>query len=460
MVAILLFIIWVNILPPLASLFFNRLYSWPLDFGVCGPDGQPLLGPHKSWRGLLASLAGGAALAPLLGWSWQLGLAASALAMAGDLLTSLGKRRFKLASGRVVPLVDHLLESLLPALFLGARLQLAWWQVGLACLLFIVLASGGVRLWHALIFKPSPKNSPRLVRSPVRYREWRACHEPLARWQTMLNLTSLLSNQVVLAPLFKAAGLYERGLANTLAPEVTPRHFSCPGLPKSFAGLRILLLTDLHLDGVTGLGEVMGRQLSGLEVDLCLVGGDLRMKTYGAMAPCLRELKELLPQIKSRHGIFAVLGNHDCIEMVPELEDCGLTMLVNDNWCLEEDGERLWLVGLDDPHYYMVDNVPLAMRQVGQGEFSIVLAHSPEAYRGAAAHGANLYLCGHTHGGQICLPGGRPLLTNSRAPRYTAKGHWRFQNMQGYTSRGAGASGVPLRFNCPGELTLITLQDA
>ena len=98
-----------------------------------------------------------------------------------------------------------------------------------------------------------------------------------------------------------------------------------------------------------------------------------------------------------------------------------------------------------------------AFRDVPAQAFTIFLAHSPEAYQQAAQCQAQLYLCGHTHGGQICLPERGPILTNSRAPRFTASGSWQYRNMQGYTSRGAGPSGIPLRFNCPGEIALITL---
>jgi predicted MPP superfamily phosphohydrolase len=98
-----------------------------------------------------------------------------------------------------------------------------------------------------------------------------------------------------------------------------------------------------------------------------------------------------------------------------------------------------------------------AFRDVPGQAFTIFLAHSPEAYKEAARCQAQLYLCGHTHGGQICLPERGPLLTNSKAPRFTAAGSWQHQEMTGYTSRGAGPSGIPLRFNCPGEISLITL---
>lgn len=135
-----------------------------------------------------------------------------------------------------------------------------------------------------------------------------------------------------------------------------------------------------------------------------------------------------------------------------------MLMLVNDSWKLEKDGQALWLVGIDDPHYYKVEDLAMAFRKVDAQGCCIFLAHSPEACHSAAAYSPGLYLCGHTHAGQIRLPGRGPLITNSRAPRYTAEGRWLVKGMQGYTNRGVGASGVPLRFNCPGEITIITLR--
>ena len=115
----------------------------------------------------------------------------------------------------------------------------------------------------------------------------------------------------------------------------------------------------------------------------------------------------------------------------------------------------------DSPHSYKTADAGEAFRDVPAQAFTIFLAHSPETYREASQFQAQLYLCGHTHGGQICLPARvkrGPILTNSRAPRFTASGNWQYQEMQGYTSRGAGSSSIPLRFNCTSEITLITLS--
>jgi predicted MPP superfamily phosphohydrolase len=89
---------------------------------------------------------------------------------------------------------------------------------------------------------------------------------------------------------------------------------------------------------------------------------------------------------------------------------------------------------------------------------SILLSHTPEIYRQAAHAQFSVMLCGHTHGGQICLPGGYPLTLDAKCPRYLGAGPWRYHNMVGYTSRGSGTSIVKARFNCLPEITLHRLR--
>jgi predicted MPP superfamily phosphohydrolase len=455
---ITLFLLWINLLPPLAALILGEYGNRPLDRDRRWRDGRPLFGRHKTIRGILAAIVGGTAVFPLLGVPWFTAAIAALLAMVGDLLSSFGKRRLNLPSGSIAPFLDQIFECLLPALYLGHVLRLSPWQVFAVVLCFIPVAYLGSCFWTYISYRPAPVNYPRIIRSTVRLREWRSCHVPLARWQVLLNLSSFLSYRILYTWFFRLAGLQERGKRNVLDMEVVETTLTFPDLPAGFDGYRILFLTDLHLDGLEGLTDRLIKRIRDLEVDLCLVGGDIRMETYGPMAPCLRRLRRLLKHVRSRHGILGVLGNHDCIEMNPDFEEAGMIMLVNDAWPISEKGGRIWIVGVDDPHYYRVDDTAHAFRSVAVDEFSIFLAHSPEAYQSAAAYGARLYLCGHTHGGQICLPGRGPILTNSRAPRFTAIGTWRYGEMVGYTCKGAGASGVPLRFNCPGEISLITLR--
>jgi hypothetical protein len=95
---------------------------------------------------------------------------------------------------------------------------------------------------------------------------------------------------------------------------------------------------------------------------------------------------------------------------------------------------------------------------IPDGEFSILISHTPEVYRQAALAGFNLLLSGHTHGGQICLPGGIPITLDSVLPRFMGSGAWKYGSLIGYTSVGAGSSIVPVRFNCPPEITLHHLR--
>lgn len=452
------FLLWLNFLPPLANILWGERFNRPLDNNRLWFDQHPIFGGHKTIRGILASVLGGTAVAPFIGVAFPVAAAAALLAMAGDLLSSFIKRRFNMKSGGNVIVLDQIFESLFPIFLLKGVLQLAWIQVSMILLCFISVAFLGSCFWNFIMFGTPPENYPRVIRSTVRLREWRACHIPLARWQTLLNMSSFLGHYALYNWFFKLAGLQEKGHRNVLDIRVEERDFYFTDLPHSFDGFRILLLTDLHLDGLSGLTEELARKIQDKDVDLCLLGGDIRMKTYGPMAPCLRKLRCLLPQIRSRHGILGVLGNHDCIEMTVDLEETGLIMLINDSWEICRSGESLWVVGVDDPHYYKVDDAEHAFQDVPEQAFTIFLAHSPEAYKTAADFHPRLYLCGHTHGGQICLPGRGPIFTNSRAPRFTAMGCWQYKGMTGYTSRGAGASGVPLRFNCPGEITLMTLR--
>ena len=456
-IRIALFLIWANFLPALTKILLRRRFNRTLDNGLKWFDNRPIFGSHKTIRGILASLVGSTAVFPLLGVSWKVAMTAAMLAMVGDLTTSFIKRRLNLHSGQDIWVLDHFLESFFPVLYLRPYFQLSWFQVFWVLILFIVLAYHGSKFWKFILFRPPLKTYPRTIRSSVRLREWRSCHRPRSRVHALCNLSTFLSDQIALTMIFKICGLHTKGVRNTLDVCVEKRRLHFPTLPEDFDNFRILLLTDLHLDGLPDLTDGIIDKIKDLEYDLCLFGGDIRMKTYGAMEPCMKQLKRLLSHIETEYPVLGVLGNHDCIEMTPDLEKAGMLMLINDSWPISKNGSQIWVVGVDDPHYYRVHDARRAYREVPPGQFTIFLAHSPEAYREAAFYHAKLYLCGHTHGGQMCLPTGKPLLTNSRAPRYTAVGLWSYDGMTGYTSRGVGASSIPLRFNCPGEIALLTL---
>ena len=133
-------------------------------------------------------------------------------------------------------------------------------------------------------------------------------------------------------------------------------------------------------------------------------------------------------------------------------------MLLNESEAIVRGDEQIFLAGIDDAHYYRVDNIEKAASLIPRNAFSILLSHTPEIYRQAAHADFRLLLSGHTHGGQVCLPGSVPFTLDSALPRYLGSGAWKYHNMDGYTSVGVGSSIVPVRFNCPPEITLHYLR--
>ena len=158
--------------------------------------------------------------------------------------------------------------------------------------------------------------------------------------------------------------------------------------------------------------------------------------------------------------IFGVLGNHDTIQMVPTMEAMGIMILLNECETISRGDQHIYLAGIDDAHFYRVDNIEQAALHIPENAFSILLSHTPEVYRQAAHAKFNLMLSGHTHGGQLCLPGSIPIKLEAALPRRMGAGAWRYQNMTGYTSVGAGSSVLPVRLNCPPEITLHCLRRA
>ncbi len=266
------------------------------------------------------------------------------------------------------------------------------------------------------------------------------------------------SLHVLLYTLLKLTGLYGLGNRQFLDLKTEVVEWALPDLPPAFDGYRILQLSDLHLDLDTKLTPRIIESLSKLDYDICVLTGDFRAATSGPHDLVVEEMGKIYPHIKA--PCFAILGNHDFIEEVAELEALGINFLLNENveLQLEEDEASIHLVGIDDSSFYETENFERAIGNIDDAAFKILLAHSPDVYRRAASLGFALQLSGHTHGGQICLPGGIPLLRICRCPAAMIAGRWEHQGMLGYTSRGTGSCGVPVRFFCPPEITLHTLR--
>lgn len=254
-------------------------------------------------------------------------------------------------------------------------------------------------------------------------------------------------------------GLYAKGVRNARNIGLNRLELVFDDLPREFDGFRILQLSDLHFDALPETTESTLRLVYGLAVDLCVLTGDYRCDVAGPFAQILPTMEELVSRLSSRHGIYAVLGNHDCAGMVEPFEARGISMLINETIELRRNGARIHLTGTDDAHYYYTDEASSALRRTPDG-FKIALVHSAELAHVAADSGFRLYLTGHTHGGQVCLPGGRPIITHMTCNRGYASGLWRHGNMTGYTSTGVGVSALPVRYGTRGEVALITLRRA
>ncbi len=255
---------------------------------------------------------------------------------------------------------------------------------------------------------------------------------------------------------FKITGLYRRGIRNALDIRLNRIEIPLAGLPRAFDGYRILHISDLHFGSLAGLGERVLGLVEKVECDLCVMTGDYTEEWGAAPEKGIADLERLTGVISPPDGIVAVLGNHDSGRLVEPLRRLGVTVLVNDGMDIRRGEDRLHLTGTDDVHYFFSPDAEAALAAAPDG-FKIALVHSPEIAGLAARAGYALYLTGHTHGGQVCLPGGRPVITKIRRHRAYAKGLWRCGGMVGYTNSGAGVSALPLRFNSPGEVALIVL---
>jgi uncharacterized protein len=273
-----------------------------------------------------------------------------------------------------------------------------------------------------------------------------------------LHLENWYSIHTLMRLALTLVGLHGRGRRNALRIQLRRNDVVLTSLPVALDGYTLLHLSDLHLDMSESHLERLIQCVRGLRYDLCVLTGDFRFRTFGPYTPAIDALAKLRPHL--RQQTYAVLGNHDTIRMVPRMEALGIHVLINESVRIERANVAMYLAGIDDAHYFRTHNFHQAAQGIPREACAVLLSHTPEPYRQAADAGFSLMLCGHTHGGQICLPGGVPIITDSDAPRAYAKGPWRFRSMIGYTSVGCGSSMVDVRLNCLPEITLHRLRNA
>jgi hypothetical protein len=433
-------------------------WSVPVDRGVKFRDGQPFLGSHKTVRGVVGGILAGGVGALMLNLPLWVGLWTGILSMAGDLLNSFIKRRLGKTEGRQFLVMDQFLEGVLPLGVLVVWAQLSLVGGIFLLLIFIITAHVGAKFLTQVLRSEPFAGYTRRLRSRTRFREWRGCQTIGYPFHPIINFERTLYYHAFMKTVFKGLGLYEQGKRNALDIQYRELAFVFPDLPPAFDQYTILFISDLHLDCMERITEKARDLVSKLSPDLCILGGDYRTEVWGSYAVALENMESLLSDISPKDGIFAVLGNHDCLEMVTPLRKNGVQFLVNDNAVIERSGERIWIAGVDDPYYFEGHDLEDAFAGIPENGFSILAAHTPAIFNAAAGFGPNLYLCGHTHAGQVQIPGIGPVITHAKVPRKMVHGQWQFGAMKGYTSSGLGTSGIPVRFGCRGEVTLIRLK--
>jgi uncharacterized protein len=260
------------------------------------------------------------------------------------------------------------------------------------------------------------------------------------------------------------------GFVESNRPQVTRIEIRLRGLPPDFDGFTIAQLSDFHYEDHFSIVPIRKgvEMVNGLHPDLIVLTGDFvtvpmldyRRSTAYRFARNARPCAELLSQLRAPAGVFAVLGNHDGssdpVFIVNSLQSHGIPVLVNRSLSIERGRSRIWLAGIDDVLEGRPD-LGAALRQVPAGEVTILLAHEPDFADEVVFAPVDLQLAGHSHGGQIWVPGiGAPWLP--QMARKYPRGLYQVGKLALYTNLGLGTIRIPVRLNCPPEVTLITLR--
>lgn len=249
-------------------------------------------------------------------------------------------------------------------------------------------------------------------------------------------------------------------------PRIVRQHIALRRWPDRLNGFTIALLSDFHYDPVFSvhpLHSAIG-MINDLRPDLIALAGDfvsLSLVPYNGEkdAAVAEPCSELLRQMQAPHGLWAVLGNHDISTasriVIGALQARGIRVLLNQSVAIEQDGARLWLAGVNDVLTHTSDLVT-TLHGIPSDEATILLAHEPDYADYVSRHPVDLQLSGHTHGGQVRIPLVGPLYLPELGRKYI-QGLYRIGPLTLYTNAGLGTLRVPVRFNCPPEITLLTL---
>jgi uncharacterized protein len=249
-------------------------------------------------------------------------------------------------------------------------------------------------------------------------------------------------------------------------PRIVRQEIALRRWPSRLDGFTIALLSDFHYDPYFSVHPLRSSiaMVNGLQAELIVLTGDFVSVPYfgdqaeaaSAAEPCA----QLLRQMKAPRGLWAVMGNHDCFtdpdRVTSALRTEGIQVLVNQSVPIERDGARFWLSGVDDVLCGAAD-LNATLHDVPNGEAAVLLAHEPDYADRVAKHPVDLQLSGHSHGGQVRPPFVRPLYLPPMGRKYIW-GRYKIGGLTLYTNPGLGTVGAPVRWNCPPEITLLTLR--
>lgn len=263
------------------------------------------------------------------------------------------------------------------------------------------------------------------------------------------------------------AALSANGFAESNDPHVVRHEIQLRRLPRSFDGFTIAHLSDFHYDhhfSVVPIGKAVSL-VNGLRPDLVVLTGDFitvpvldRERFVRKSAETAIPCAALLSQMQAPK--YAILGNHDALANPPlivhSLQDHGIPVLRNASVPIERGNARIWLAGIDDLLRGM-PRMDLTLKGIPPEEATVLLAHEPDFADQSARYPIDLQLSGHSHGGQVWIPGiGAPWLPPMS--RKYPRGLYRVQDLTLYTNMGVGTIRAPIRLNCPPEVTLLTLR--
>jgi hypothetical protein len=316
-----------------------------------------------------------------------------------------------------------------------------------------------------------------LPKRQVSFGPWKAQFFPLAFCRVMA--TAALSvvgiwigfhaglGLVLAAQVIGTAALLWGTMVEPLRLEMTELYLFTDRLPYGTPPIRILHITDLHVERLTDREAEVLRLAKEAKPDVIVITGDYVNLSYNRDPETHAQVRRLLSQLHAPHGVYATLGSPpvDLRETVVPIFDKLHIPLMRLAWKpLDlDEGRKLVILGMDCTHDIPTDSARLAqlISAVPHDLPQVLLYHSPELMPQATMHGIDLYLCGHTHGGQVRLPIIGPLLTSSQLGRKYVMGLYHQGRTNLYVSRGIGLEGLSaprVRFMAPPEMTLIILN--